>query len=511
MIDWSYDLLPDQERDLLRQVSVFAGGWTLESAEFMFGSAEALDVLAQLVSKSLVNVSDTPLGVRYSLHETIRQYAHEKLAESGALQQTQRRHADACLTLILYGKEHLRFTDQKRWVAVLEMEQDNIREALTWSLSETGDASLGLQIAVCNGAFWLQSRRIEGSEWIRRLLERTTDSVPFKMRGRAMVQYAYLNDAAPSELRGYLQGLREIYVREDPEHTHAIEILGYLAILAETAEAGTALLDEALALSRESSHPHANYWIHYFLGLHMGPMGWKLDIANARAAFEAFLEAALSLRDTFGQALAHEGLMKVAFYGMHLRQAADLARQAMSLAEQVNAETCILNSLHCLAEIELIEGRLDAAKDHLDACGDHNLRYGYMAVTARAVGLRMRLALARGDYASVRALSAELRRYVSLPDAPIFFGLNVSILPGLETLAALESIEGRHARVAQLFGAVEAERERRHDPWWPKDHAQLDCYLNVSRQQLGEAGFAAAWAEGRTMTLEQAIALALEE
>jgi hypothetical protein len=115
-----------------------------------------------------------------------------------------------------------------------------------------------------------------------------------------------------------------------------------------------------------------------------------------------------------------------------------------------------------------------------------------------------------GDYASVRALSAELRRYVSLPDVPIFFGLNVSILPGLETLAALESIEGRHERAAQLFGAAEAERERRHDLWWPKDHAQLDRYVSVSRQQLGEAGFAAAWAEGRAMTIQQAIALGLE-
>ena len=131
------------------------------------------------------------------------------------------------------------------------------------------------------------------------------------------------------------------------------------------------------------------------------------------------------------------------------------------------------------------------------------------AVTARAVGLRMRLALALGEHASVRTLTPELRRYASLPNVSILFGLNVSILFGLETLAVLESIEGRHTRVAQLFGAAQAERERRHDPWWPKDHAQLDCYLNASRQQLGEAGFAAAWAEGQAMSLEEAIALGL--
>lgn len=287
-----------------------------------------------------------------------------------------------------------------------------------------------------------------------------------------------------SALRSLVQ-LRELYDQEAPEHVHLIEILGYMSMLAETSEAATALLDEAVALSFKSSQPNARYWIHLFCGAHFGPRGWKLNIAGAQTAYENLLAEAIQRRDTFGQAGAYASLMHVAFYQMQLAQAAQLAEQTILLSQQVNAEQPILSSLHCLAEIALMEGRLDAAHNYIEISQNHNVKYGYRHTTIHALGLRMRLVLIKGDHSSAWASLTDLQRYTLLTDSAALFRL--------ETLAALEAIEGRYVRAARLFSAIEAKRERERNPWWPKDHAQLDRYINATCHQLGEAAFATIW------------------
>lgn len=511
MIDWSYDLLPEQERALLRQVSAFVGGWTLEMAEVMSGSADALNDLAQLVKKSLVNKKDeTLLDVRYSLHETIRQYAHEKLIEHGELDAIQRRHAMACLALVTKTHTTIQSVDQQRWVSVLETERANIHAALAWSLSESGDLELGAHIAFHLGDIWLQNHRQEGLQWMRRLVKVMPASLPLMIRGAMMLEYAYLLDTTrPPELWEILGQLREMYAHEDPESPQLIEVLGYQALLAATAIESCVLMDEAVAISLRSPQHRARYWIHYYLGLHLGPLRWRLDMAGAKATFAALLQVATEERDIFGQALAYEGMMHVAFYELKLAQATELAGQALALAQLINAEMPTLSALHCLAEIALMEGRLDAAKTYIDASHTHNAKYGHLSAAAQWVGLRMRLALLQGDDMAVLSGAANLRAFTSVPD--VWTLGNASTLFGVETLAAFEASKGRYAQATHLFGAAEAERERRHNPWWPKDHTQLDPYIDASRQCLGEAAFARTWTEGRSASLDRSIALALDE
>ena len=161
-IDWSYELLPAAEQDVFGQLSVFAGGFGLaQAAQVCCGGDEAaaFDLVDRLASKSLV-VAETAGGqTRYRLLETIRQYAADRLAETGDAGPARRRHAEAFLAL----------AERERDLAVLAREHDNFRAALGWSLSEDGET--GPRLARALGGFWLARGFLqEGQDWLERAL-----------------------------------------------------------------------------------------------------------------------------------------------------------------------------------------------------------------------------------------------------------------------------------------------------------------------------------------------------
>ena len=165
LIDWSYDLLAEPERVLLRRLSQFAGGWTLEAAETVCSAApimrsEVLDLLAQLVEKSLV-VLDAPgddpsTGLRYRLLETIRQYGLEKLLVADELEDTRRRHLAHCGELAERIRPMLTRSEQLQFHARAEAELDNFRLALQWSL-HSGQAEQGLRLFSSLTRFWYKN------------------------------------------------------------------------------------------------------------------------------------------------------------------------------------------------------------------------------------------------------------------------------------------------------------------------------------------------------------------
>jgi predicted ATPase/DNA-binding CsgD family transcriptional regulator len=147
-MDWSYGLLEEQERALLRRLSVFAGGFTLEAAEAVgsgegIPEAEILDVLASLVGKSLVLVDEHGAGNRYRLLETVRQYGREKLEEAGEAKEAGGRHAEYFLRLAEEAEPELKGRDQVAWLDLLEQNHDNLRAAIRQflDLGRSGDVA----------------------------------------------------------------------------------------------------------------------------------------------------------------------------------------------------------------------------------------------------------------------------------------------------------------------------------------------------------------------------------
>jgi predicted ATPase len=176
-IDWSFSLLEETERLLLLRLSVFQGGWTLELAQEVcaFDGLDEYDViegLAQLVNKSLVIAETAPDGsTRYHRLETIRQYAREKLLDSGNSEVLYDRHLEAFLGLVDKARPHLRRHRHLEWLDRLELEMDNLRAALTWALES--DVAKGLRIMT--SSYWLWHCRgywLEGEKWFRLLQEK---------------------------------------------------------------------------------------------------------------------------------------------------------------------------------------------------------------------------------------------------------------------------------------------------------------------------------------------------
>ena len=170
LIDWSYDLLVEAERRLLRRLSVFVGGWTLEAAEVVCADAVGTDVLeclAHLVDKSLVEAEERTGSARYRMLETIRQYAHEKLLESsegpGITRPTSRLFRQAGNR----GRTEDAGERAAEWLDRLEAEIDNIRSALLWS-REAARIEAGLSLATSLYWFWyLRGHRTEGLDWLQ--------------------------------------------------------------------------------------------------------------------------------------------------------------------------------------------------------------------------------------------------------------------------------------------------------------------------------------------------------
>jgi predicted ATPase/class 3 adenylate cyclase len=179
LVDWSYDLLAEQERRLLGRLSVFAGGWTLEAAEAVCAVEgiedwEILDLLTQLVDKSIVIAERDGDATRYRLLETLRQYGAEKLTVNGEAGARQRAHADWYLQVAeSVASDWWESSDMEARVARLTADHDNLRAALTWSLADHEEEriEIGLRIAASLGGFWFFGGRIsESRRWYERVL-----------------------------------------------------------------------------------------------------------------------------------------------------------------------------------------------------------------------------------------------------------------------------------------------------------------------------------------------------
>src|SRR6266498_2824347 len=173
LIDWSYELLSNDERRLFRHLSVFAGGWTFEAAEAVCPDLDVLNLLMQLVDKSLVMVDADAQerSTRYHLLDTIRQYASEKLLEVGESQPARARHVDFFLKFAEIAEPHLNGSQELEWLSRLETEYDNLRAALEWAMKH--DIIIALRLGTALHLFWnSHSYQVEGRRLLSEALAR---------------------------------------------------------------------------------------------------------------------------------------------------------------------------------------------------------------------------------------------------------------------------------------------------------------------------------------------------
>jgi predicted ATPase/DNA-binding SARP family transcriptional activator len=270
LIDWSYDLLSDEERSLFRHLAVFAGGWTFEAAEATCSDLDVLGPLTLLVNKSLVMVDEHAEGRRYRLPETIRQYARETLFEAGEAEQSRDRHVAFFLRLAEAAEPKLRGAEQLAWLERVVTEHDNMRTALAWSL-ESGKSEGTLRLAGALAYFWeLRGYWSEGPKWLNAALARASReqsgraaageiSHPSRveMAQRAKVLYGagrirFLSLFDPPTSRMIVEESLRLWCELGDTWWRAValEHLGFM-LMAEDIQTARARLEEGVSLARQ--------------------------------------------------------------------------------------------------------------------------------------------------------------------------------------------------------------------------------------------------------------------
>jgi non-specific serine/threonine protein kinase len=196
LIDWSYGLCSERERVAWACLSVFSGGFDVSAAEAVYVTDDLalstlLDTLATLVDKSVLVAEEHEGRIRYHMLETIREYGRERLRESGTESNVRKRHCDHYERMVKQARDEWCGSGQQRWMVRILREHNNIRAVLEYSLSEPGQAEVGLKIAGALWFFWIATGlTAEGRRWLERLLE--LEAAPSTWRNRALWVCAYL-------------------------------------------------------------------------------------------------------------------------------------------------------------------------------------------------------------------------------------------------------------------------------------------------------------------------------
>jgi non-specific serine/threonine protein kinase len=433
-LDWSYELMSEPERKLFGRLSVFAGGWTLETVEEV-GAGEAieegevLDLLSGLVDKSMVVVGSVAEdALRFRMLEPVRQYAQERLEESGEAEQVRDRHARHFLALAERAEQELMGAQQETWLKLLETEHDNLRAALGWSL-EGGGAELGLRLSGALGGFWhMRGHFSEGRRWLEKSLLRGSNS-PNHVRAKA------INEA------------------------------GWIAVFQSDGRARV-LLEEALSLRRELGDKEG-------VATSLATLGHAVLHRGDKERLEALCEEAEALRrePLEQRSLGHllYFLALAALVGGEVEQSAVLAEEGLALNRELHDMRGVVLFLVLLGMIALQSGEHERA--------------------AALFGEDLHLSQRLGDKAGAAFC--------------------------LLGLAGAASLGGRPARAARLWGALETLREAVGivvtDMPLVRSWYDYEGRLAAARAQLDEVAWEAAWAEGRAMSLEQAVEYALEQ
>jgi predicted ATPase/DNA-binding SARP family transcriptional activator len=490
LIDWSYDLLSEAERLLLRRLSVFAGGWSFEAAQAVCGDElgdGVLDPLVHLVDKSMV-VVEAPMEAaegRYRLLETIRQYAREKLLASGEAEAVRERHLECFLRLAEEAEPRLRGAEQLAWLDHVETEHDNLRTALAWSL-ERGKSESALRLAGALSYFWELRGLSEGYKWLDDALALATSEQSGKVavgetstpthteqaqRAKALYgsgRLSFISLLDPHVSRTIVEESLRLW-RELGDKwwmAVALEHVGFLLGVEGDVQTGLTRLEESVSLAREVGDP----WLLAFCLVRLGD-GLVLtdNIAASRRIFEEGVALARTVGDKSVLSEGLGGMVSVYFSEGNLTEAARVCEERLAEARAIGDFVHLMLSLLLLVVITCLQGDTVKAKG-----------YGFQMLTlARETGASQWLLLVALVFGFVAIFNGQpgrgMRLFAAAQTLLSQRGLNLNV-------------EGGGLPGFMIF-----------KPALEKAQAQLD-----------PATFQAALQEGRGLTLEQALALATE-
>jgi predicted ATPase/serine/threonine protein kinase len=466
-IDWSYELLDDAEKVLFARLGVFAGGWTVESAEAVCGE-DSLSGLESLLDKSLIRPFEGTSGeTRFSMLETIREYAFEKLTQSGELlsiQQARANYINALLDKVIAAEDG---PDEGTWFAKLDDDFDNLRSAVEWVLTHAQPL-----VAIKAGArftYWVQrSKSREPIGWLEHAISSDTiDSLTEKANAmKNLSNLIFLNDI--QRARNYLESALDLYRQagdQDGINT-CLHNLGNDELRAGNFDKARQLLEQSLAGRQDDTVSKS---------ITLLLLGW---LARIRGEWQA---------------------------------SRDYYLRAQAICEHVGSDMYLSYSYFFLGGLAGVQRDLTEARMYFEKL----LKARWLQVNPLARGffggfLGYYHVLLGNHIDSQKLLNASLKsaaEFISQDQIPEYFTVGYI----LEGKARLELLERRAERAAQLFGASWTRREQEIFLLTEFERPDYEAAIAEARSATGDAAFEAAFIKGQAMTLEEAVEFALQE
>jgi predicted ATPase/transcriptional regulator with XRE-family HTH domain len=510
-IDWSWNLISDPERTLLRRLTVFAGGWTLEAAESVCSSGggiesqEVSELMTQLLAKSLVIVNRQPgRERRFHLHETIRQYAQEKLIEAGEQENIRSQHLKYFLDLSGLAEPALRGYHQMEWYNRLTDERDNLRAALehaTRSATSRSDLEAGLLLSARLIDYWIDFDLREGLRWSTELIQNPVSQTFPQARAKALIAQGYI-----------LWDMQQF-------------------------EAVRSIAEECLAVFRSCGDQQGEYDALILMGnVSQFAAGMQQRVEFHRQA----LALARSMGDVLRQAFA---LSMLGWDQRDPQRGREQWEEAIVLFRQIGDWRFLAQTLGILGFTVLSNGDLESAEKFLDEASEVNQQINNIEIEFVLTGKGI-LCMLRGEYRQARAFlqknidnlekmgnrmgvlwgRARLA-YVALREGNVAEAQQIlvdvienfhtdgnknGLAFALDKMASLYVLTDKPEVAARLIGWSDATRKEMGDIRPRIEQADLDRDVAAIIAKIGAASYKLAYDAGQEMTLEEAVRFALE-
>jgi predicted ATPase len=470
-LDWSYSLLNAQEKTLYARLAVFVGGFTLADAEAVCNLEDSMDILegiTSLVNNSLLKQEESAGDVsRFRMLETIREYALERLVQSGEMPALQQRHADYYLGIVLNDAGlGIMSRESTFWLNRLDRDHDNIQAALEWCLATPAGRELALSVLDTLTWFWYRRGFFnEGRIWTDRLLAASVGE-PEPIRAAALQmssRMAMWRGDLVTAVTGAKESLTLWQRVEDEEMVprSLMETGVALINIGKDREAHT-LLKEAQALFKESG---ASYFYAITL-VHLGNVALGLgNPAEARDWLEKAHPLFREIGEQWGLSFVLNNLGEVARVQGNYQEAQGYYKESAALLRATGDKGDLARLIHTLGYIASHEGDNTLAEAHF----------------RESLAMFRRLGNKRG------------------------------IAECIAGLASLKVKQGKPQTGAQMLGAAEALLGASGAAWWPADRVEVENTRSILQSELNKDEFTAAWSTGQGMTLEQAIAFVSDD
>ncbi len=509
LIDWSYDLLSEKEKLLLQRLSVFLGGFTLDAGEEICADefiekSEILDLLSNLLDKSLVKVYESDYELRYTMLETIRQYGEEKLIATESKSGIQKKQFEFFYRFVEDSEAKLTGSQQREWIKKIDSEYENIRECLKWSLKNNPESTLKMSVAL--GKFWeVRSYFFEGLNFLQTGLQ-LSNSVELILKAKVFYWTGFFSmyQGKYSESKKYLNESLEIFreIKDKSGQAVALMALATITLFEGDYENSKNLARESLLLSHEINNKSfiaANLRTLAVSMMHLG------EHDDSRKNYDESLSIYRELNDSVQLAKIIGNIGALEYLRNNYEDAILAFEESLSLRNELGDRQGIAISLNNLGTVYYMKLDFDKSLQYLEdslliikELGDRRI---YVTPT-NTIG---NIANETNDFSkAIKMFSESIVISIELGD-------KYSFAKGIEGFANSYIGLKNYQKACVLSGVYISLLTILKTNLIPAEIARIEEIKNILKSNLNESEYEKYWTEGEAMTVEEAMNFALAE